>query len=233
MEKPVIGITPTVIDGPKGEEKVRYSVHRDYVDRIVEAGGVPVIVPPGTDAAAVMAMIDGWLITGGDDLDAALWGEPNHESVSLEAKNRTETERAMWAAGSELPILGICYGCQFLNVMKGGSLYQHLPEIVGDDKHRGNPVHTAAITPGTRLHAIVGDQARGASSHHQAIERVGEGLQIVGRHDDGTVEAIESTGPRWMVGVQWHPERTPVEETAKLFSAFIAAAAEYRSKRLV
>ncbi len=232
MEKPVIGVTPTVIDGPKGEKHVRYSVHRDYIDRIAEAGGVPIVIPPGTEAGSVARIIDGWLITGGDDIDASHWGEQNHPSVELESRNRTETEARLWQeADGSMPVLGICYGCQLVNVFLGGSLVQHLPDVVGDDKHRGNHVHQVPVLSGSKLAGIVGESARGASSHHQAVGTLGEGLREAARHEDGTIEAIEGTGERWLFGVQWHPERTHVAETERLFREFVRAASEFRASR--
>ncbi len=223
--KPVIGITCGTSENPRtGFRHGKFQLNREYVDRVVAAGGAPIVIPPGSDAETVAALLDGLIIPGGEDLDSGLWGEPLHPEASLEYTGRTETERRLIAAlDPRTPILGICYGCQLINVLHGGSLSQHLPDILGDDRHRGDPIHTYKIEPGSRLAGILGESARGKSWHHQAIDQLGQNIRVVARHEDGTIEGIEGTTDRWLIGVQWHPERTDVPETETLFEAFMNA----------
>lgn len=232
--KPIIGITASAMTSPRNDREFgRFYLERDYVDRVAAAGGAPVLIPPGTDAAAIAPLLDGLVIPGGGDFDAALWGEATHAEAKPEYADRTETEIALFKAlNPDTPILGICYGCQFVNIMLGGTLEQHMPDRLGHDGHRGDPVQDYLVEPGTRLARIVGDSARGKSWHHQAVDKLGKDLRVSARHEDGTVEAIESTSGRWFLGLQWHPERTDVEESVKLFDAFLDAVREAKAARV-
>ncbi|MCU0316858.1 MAG: gamma-glutamyl-gamma-aminobutyrate hydrolase family protein [Fimbriimonadaceae bacterium] len=216
-----------------GDPFGKFVLNREYVEQVVAAGGVPVLIPPGSDPIALAEILDGWLIPGGNDLDPSLWGESLHPEAELEFAKRTETELGLWRAVSpDLPVFGICYGCQFINVARGGSLEQHLPDLVGEDRHRGDPMQTYAIKTGSKLREIIGaDTASGRSWHHQAVKSLGEDLVVTATHEDGTIEALEDPGDRWIVGVQWHPERSETEDTPKLFASFIAAAAAYREAK--
>ncbi|MCA0359962.1 MAG: gamma-glutamyl-gamma-aminobutyrate hydrolase family protein [Armatimonadetes bacterium] len=233
MSKPVIAISVSAMTSPKNNRPFgRYYLERDYVDRVIAAGGAPVLIPPGTEVESIAPFIDGWVIPGGNDIDAALWGEPNHPEVENEYSGRTETERHLFGQiHPSAPILGICYGCQLMNVLHGGSLIQHLPDILGGDYHRGDPIQDYRVEPGTRLAGIVGEHAQGKSWHHQAVDRIGDGLKPVAWHEDGTIEALESTEGRWLVGLQWHPERTELPESEKLFEAFMEAVREFKISR--
>lgn len=233
--KPIIGISAATMLSPKsGDPHGRIYIERPYPDRVIAAGGVPILIPPGADFESIGPILDGLIIPGGDDLDAQLWGAENHPSVQNENPERTQTEIGLYKnLRPEVPVLGICYGCQLVNVINGGSLIQHLPDIVGEDYHRGDPVQDYKIEQNTLLAGILGDSAKGKSWHHQAVEKVGENLRVSAWHEDGTVEAIESTAGRWFVGVQWHPERTDHEDSVKLFDAFIKAVIEAKSSRMV
>ena len=233
MKKPIIGITIGSVDSPKtGEKHVKHVLNRDYVDRIVEAGAAAVLLPPGTDAAAIVPLLDGVLITGGNDIDSAAWGEPLHPEADLEDPRRAELEHEILKqADPRMPVFGICYGCQLINVHYGGSLVQHVPDVVGDDKHRGDPMQDYSVEPGSKLGMVVGASAQGRSSHHQAVKEIAPGLRVVARHADGTVEAVETDDRRWIIGVQWHPERSDNETSAKLFQSFIAAAKRYQEEK--
>lgn len=233
MSKPIIAITVGAMTSPVSKiEHARYYLERNYVDRLNAAGATAILIPPTSDVEPVVDMIDGWLIPGGDDFDSALWGEPLHPESSLESKDRTTTEQRLWSLiPNDLPVFGICYGCQFVNVSRGGSLHQHLPDLLGNNDHRGYTVQNYAVAQGSRLESVVGQLTTGKSSHHQAVNRLGEGLTVVARHDDGTVEAIEDSTGRWILGVQWHPERSEGEDSQSLFQAFVDAAKEFRSKR--
>lgn len=232
--KPVIGITCSAMKSPRsGVENGRLYLERNYVDRVAAAGGAPVLIPPGTDAESVGPILDGLVIPGGNDIDSALWSEPLHPEASLEYGARTATEMAVFGAlRPDAPVLGICYGCQLVNVMLGGSLEQHMPDRLGHDGHRTTGMQDYRVVEGTRLEAIVGPEARGDSSHHQAVARPGEGLIVSAWHEDGTVEAIESTSGRWFLGLQWHPERSDVPESDMLFEAFVRAVMEAKAARV-
>lgn len=231
--KPIIGIT---VDAEFREEDGRtkgiLSLNWNYAEVIREAGGVPLLIPPQADPSTIAFIIDGWLIPGGGDLDPSKWNEELHPEAKLIRPERPNFETKLFAEiPTELPVLGICYGCQFLNVVHGGSLHQHLPEHT-NKVHTEGPLDSYVIKPDSQTAAIMGTNPKGMSFHHQAVNRVGNGLRIVGHSDDGTVEALESVERPWMIGVQWHPERTPSDaESVALFKSFVDAAANYRVAR--
>ena len=131
-----------------------------------------------------------------------------------------------------MPVLAICRGSQVLNVARGGDLVQHLPDVVGDEKHKHTPGtfadHEVELEPGTKLAGVLGERAPVKSHHHQGLGRVGEGLRVAAHAEDGTVEAVEDPSHRFALGVLWHPE---AGEDMKLFEGLVAAAAAYRSER--
>jgi len=225
--KPRIGIASGLefkefAEGPRE----RIFVNRGYLDCILAAGGLPFVVPPLAAPCEYFDLADGWLITGGDDLPSAWWGEPTHPEVSEERPERVNFERALLETlPADMPVLGICFGSQIMNVVRGGSLHQHLPDVVGHDGHRGGTLETLTIVPGTPLAAIVGETVQGKSYHHQAVNRVGEGLTVMAHAADGTIEGVADTTDRWWMGVQWHPERTPDDAaTQALFCEFVGRA---------
>jgi putative glutamine amidotransferase len=134
---------------------------------------------------------------------------------------------------SDLPVLGICYGCQFLNVKRGGTLIQHVPDAVGHEEHSGGTMQTYSVLDASALaRSALASTIEGKSYHHQAVDLVGDGLVVSARAQDGTIEAIEDQSKAFWVGVQWHPERTPEDvATQNLFRAFIGAAAIYRGSK--
>lgn len=234
--KPIIAIT---VESRREPENVRtggkIELNWNYAQAIVDAGGLPLVVPPVADMAQVAQIADGWLIPGGDDLDPALWGEELHPKASLQDGTRYDAERRLFdALPPEAPVLGICYGCQVLNVLKGGSLDQHVPDALGHDEHSGGTMQAYAIEEDSLLAQSAGAaRMEGKSYHHQAVGRAAEGLRVVARTEDGTVEAIEATDRPWLLGVQWHPERTPDDPaTRRLFERFVAAAAAYRERKV-
>jgi gamma-glutamyl-gamma-aminobutyrate hydrolase PuuD len=234
MDRPVIGITTSC--GPDPNDRwptERLYVNRLYADCVLAAGGAPVLLTKQTPVEVALAIVDGLLIPGGDDLDAAQFGQTNHPTVTLEDPERFLYERRLLQAWPrEAPVLGICYGCQAINVVYGGDVLQHIPD-------RSALVHTDgvmqeyAVEKDSRLATILGtDRPAGRSFHHQANDNIGEGLRAVARAEDGTVEAVESLDERWLFGVQWHPERTPDDPaTRRLFESLVAAAAEFRRRR--
>ena len=186
------------------------------------------------DMQEIAELIDGWLIPGGDDIDAKQFGEENHPKVSLQDPARFEGEAALYRQiPDEMPILGICYGCQFLNVVRGGTLIQHLPDVVGHEQHTGGTVQRYEVDPTSKLAGVIGNGSiEGKSYHHQAVKDLGEHLTITSRSEDGTVEAVEATDRPWVIGVQWHPERSFEDpSTRKIFDNLIQAAQLYRESK--
>ncbi len=233
--KPVIGITVEPKFEPENvRSRGKLMLNWNYPEEVAKCGGVPLLIPPMADMAEVAQIIDGWLIPGGLDIDASNFGQDNHPEAELQDPSRYSSEAALYAAVPEdLPILGICYGCQLVNVIAGGDLIQHLPDVVDHGEHSGGTDQSYEIDPSSQLAAVIGrSEARGKSFHHQAVGKIGTGLRVSARHEDGTVEAVEGTGSRWLIGVQWHPERTPDhEESQRLFRAFIEAARAFRAAR--
>jgi gamma-glutamyl-gamma-aminobutyrate hydrolase PuuD len=226
--KPIIGVTLSSTPDPQGRpEMLRHSITRGYADCIAAAGGTPILIPPQAEPKRVLEFIDGWLIPGGDDLPGSLFGQETHPAASLEDPARIALEQAMFRlARPEMPILGICYGCQLINVLKGGALHQHLPDVLGHGEHSGGTMQSYEIEDGLTARSLGQRQVNGKSYHHQGVSQPAPGMKIVGRAADGAVEAIEDESGRWLLGVQWHPERTPDDSHCQnLFSAFVAEAA--------
>lgn len=233
--KPIIGIT---VDSKQDPDDARsggkLSLNWNYAQAVADAGGVPVLIPPTADMEAVAEIIDGWLIPGGNDIDAKNFGEENHPTVELIDPARFAGEQRLFeAVGREMPIFGICYGCQRVNVYRGGSLIQHLPDVEGREPHTGGVMQEYKISAESKVGGIVGDETiEGKSYHHQGIRDLGRGLQASALHGDGTIEAIEDPSHPWLVGLQWHPERTFDDpKTRRIFEDFVRAAAAYRQQR--
>lgn len=206
----------------------------NYVETVAAAGAVPILLPPivpdGAGAAAVaVTSIDALVLTGGPDVDPDRYGAEAGEHT-----DRPRTERDAWevallraALDADVPVLAVCRGAQLLNVACGGTLHQHLPDVAGADPVAHRPQLgtfggvAITVTPGSRLAAIVGEQVTGSCHHHQAIDRLGDGLVVTARAADGTVEGVELDGGAYAVGVQWHPEQ---DHDTRLFAALIEAA---------
>lgn len=233
--KPIIGITtPCERDPANAKTGGKISLNWNYAEEVARAGGVPLIIPPTADMDSVAPLLDGWLIPGGSDIDPREFGSKDHPAQELMDPARFEAEsRLLVAADPLMPILGICYGCQFLNVKAGGDLIVHLPDILDHDDHSGGTMQKYQVEPGSALAAVLHRPAtEGKSYHHQAVGKIGSGLRVSAHHEDGTIEALEGTGGRWLVAVQWHPERTPDSDgSRRLFQAFVAAAAAFREQR--
>jgi putative glutamine amidotransferase len=235
--RPIIGITVDATHDP-GELRTRgkLQLNWNYAQAIHDAGGTPVLIPPMSEPHDVARILDGWVIPGGNDIDAKNFGEENHPSVELIDPTRFNGERSLYKAiDPAMPILGICYGCQFLNVVRGGSLCQHLPDVVGTFEHTGGATQLYVVDDESKLASVAGvTEVEGKSYHHQAIKEVGAGLRVVAKAEDETIEAIEATDRPWLIGVQWHPERTLEDDaTRRLFRGFVDAARAFaQQKRL-
>jgi gamma-glutamyl-gamma-aminobutyrate hydrolase PuuD len=233
--RPAIGITVSF----DTTRKDFFSLRRDYVRAVGQSGGLPVLLAPGNpeDAGELLGRVDGLLLTGGTDVDPALYGEPAHPSVTPVFRERDEFEIALCqeALRQDLPLLAICRGHQVLNVARGGTLIQDIPsEVEGSGNHdpereRWEPAHDVRVEPGTRLHLILGrERVEVNSFHHQAVDTLGERLVASAWSTaDGVVEGIEAADRRFAIGVQWHPEafwnRTPGFHS--LFEALVGAGA--------
>jgi putative glutamine amidotransferase len=208
MAHPLIGVTCSSGDGVTQPVA---TVGQRYLDGIVAAGGLPVVLPSldAGRAAEAVAAVDGLLLTGGGDVDPARYGAVPEPECGPPDTARDAWELALVAEArrADIPILGICRGAQVLAVATGGTLVQHLPGRQHDDLERAaGEVHQVAVEPDTLLHGIVGVGAvRANTLHHQAVRSVGPGLIVSGRTDDGVIEAIEAPGEA-ILGVQWHPE---------------------------
>jgi len=208
-------------------------VFPSYVEATIRAGGTPVILPPLTrreDLAVLLKRLDGLILTGGPDLPPDWYGQEPHPSTKLADPRRLEGDRllAEAALASSLPILAICMGCQLLNVALGGDLIQDIPtQVEGALPHAPKETfHPVRIEADSRLAGIVGgEELEVNSSHHQAIGRPGKGLRVVARAPDGVIEAVEGKEKRFLLAVQWHPERLSGREAhLSLFRALVRAA---------
>jgi putative glutamine amidotransferase len=222
--KPLIGISTYLERTRFGFWDVEAAVlHRGYLDCVVRAGGNPVMLPPvGTWTAETIGFLDGLVLAGGADLDPATYGAEPHPLTGEPRRDRDDAEFALAEAALklDLPVLGVCRGMQVLNVALGGTLHQH---VEGHNEAPGVFGHTdIAVVPGTQLHAILGDRTNVQCHHHQALDRVADGLRVTASAPDGTIEAVELDGARFVVGVQSHPEQDI--EDLRLFEALVAAA---------
>ena len=200
-----------------------------YLRAIDAAGGMPVVLPPLGDADALLERLDGVCLSGGPDLDPDAYGAPDrHAELGPTEPGLDAFELALARAADErgLPLLGICRGAQTLNVARGGTLHQHLP---GHRQTEAGSIttHAVQITPGTHLAQLCGAGGLAVNSfHHQAVDVLGHGLRAVARADDGTIEAIEGPGSRFVIGVQWHAEGLIAQDCQRaLFDALVSAAA--------
>jgi putative glutamine amidotransferase len=240
---PLIGITTYVARAAWGAwERPAAVLPESYYELVASAGARPLLLPPLRTAAAgprfgaaeVIAALDGLVLTGGGDVDPAAYGQQAEAAVAGVNPVRDESERALLAAalGAHLPVLAVCRGCQILNVELGGTLHQHLPDVVGHDDHRRGPsvFDEVAVTtsPGTLTTEVFGAATTVLCSHHQAIDDLGAGLVPTARTADGVIEAVEREGDDFVLAVQWHPEEAGDQRP---FAALVGAARDYRAHR--
>jgi putative glutamine amidotransferase len=213
VSKPVLGLTAGYSDGRRG----LFVLREEYFRSVERSGGVPVVLAPCSPAEARTAMrrLDGLILTGGGDVDPALYGQVPHPRLGKVDRARDLFEVALVheALADDVPVLGVCRGLQLLNVATGGTLHQDIPAELGTSlDHRPKVArfevaHTVEIVAGSLLHRIVKRESMDVNSlHHQAVDRAGDGLVVTARAGDGVVEALEMPSRTFVLGVQWHPE---------------------------
>jgi putative glutamine amidotransferase len=238
-DRPVIGLTTYLQQAQTGVWDVRASfLPAIYLEGVNLAGGIASLLPPQPVdreiASRILDGLDGLIITGGRDVGPESYGQQPHpatdESVA-ENRLRDALECALVEGAIErgLPLLGICRGAQVINVALGGTLHQHLPDVIGHDHHqKGNAVFSTSsvrTVPGTRLASVIGESSDAQCYHHQAIDKLGAGLIVSAQDDDGVIEGVEIPGDNFVLAVQWHPEERL--DDLRLFAAVVEAAAVY------
>lgn len=238
--RPVIGLTTYLEQAKQGVWDVRAAFLPEvYVDSVTASGGIVVLLPPQPDpdatAGAVLDGLDGLILTGGIDVQPELYGAERHPLTDPARPDRDAWELALFRGAEErrMPVLAICRGLQLVNVARGGTLHQHLPEAFGTERFRAGggvfAVNEVVVDAGSRLAGLVGAGALEVHSyHHQGVDRLGDGLVATARTDDGLVQAFESDGDGYVVGVQWHPEQN--QEDRRLFAGLVAEASVFASR---
>ncbi|MGA7147512.1 MAG: gamma-glutamyl-gamma-aminobutyrate hydrolase family protein [Microbacterium sp.] len=237
--RPVIGLTTYLEQAKQGVWDVRAAfLPHQYFDAVIASGGVAVLLPPqpAPDAAtAVLNGLDGLILTGGLDVQPELYGAERHTLTDPARPDRDEWEMALFRGAEErrMPVLAICRGLQLVNVARGGTLHQHLPEALGTERYRIGggvfAINEVQVESGSRLAGLIGDGTLDVHSyHHQGVDRLGDGLVATAWADDGLVQAIESAGDGYLVGVQWHPEENA--EDRRLFAGLVAEASVYANR---
>ena len=247
--RPLIGVTTSEIRAAERTEpsyrgdppQAEMALGMKYARAIELAGGAPVVIPPLGDEAtdALMEGLTAVCVSGGPDIDPVGYGQEPHPELGPTEVDLDEFEIrvARIADRRRMPVLGICRGMQALNVARGGTLHQHLPDLPGPKlEHRQTvageePTHAIDVTPESRVAALLGrESARVNSFHHQAVDRLGAGLEPVAWSPDRVVEAIEAPSGDFVVGVQWHAEcLVERPEQLRLFEGFVEAARHYGS----
>jgi putative glutamine amidotransferase len=236
-DQPVIGISAYSQPARWGTwELPAVLLPRRYADMVAAAGGLPVLLPPMRSVERALPRLDGLILSGGGDVDPATYGAPRDAATgpANHARDDAELTLARQALDAGLPLLGICRGLQVINIARGGTLIQHLPDLTGDDSHSPDPggygTHKVSVAPGSQLAGILGrTEAAVPTHHHQAVERLGTGLVATAWTDDGVIEAAEfettafQSGRPFAIAVQWHPE---AGDDLSLFTALIEAASQ-------
>jgi putative glutamine amidotransferase len=233
MKQPVIGLTSYLEPAKWGAWDLPAAlIPWNYVSKLQSAGASVVILPPDANNHEAIARLDGLVMAGGADIEPAHYGAAHQEGTDKPRTERDASELGLYRAAREanLPVFGICRGLQIMAVAHGGSLHQHLPDVVGNTLHRDAPGtfndHGATFTPGSLIADLVGaTEITVNSSHHQAVDSPGD-LTVTGYAEDGTIEVCEDPSAEFVLGVQWHPEFSNNEKISEnLFQAFVKACA--------
>lgn len=232
--KPIIGVVSSYKVTDTWNQVFSYE---EYLTSVREFGGIPLLIPTGAGEEELDTLLDlcvGLLLTGGNDVQPALYGEVVLNDTVKPAAQRDDTEWKLCdrVLERDMPVLAICRGMQFLNVYFGGTLYQDIPAQVDTqvkhsmDKPYIRHCHNCLVEPGTPLHDLLGRDSIGVNSHHhQSVKDLAPGFEIMGRCEDGIIEAMWRPEARFLWCVQWHPERIwPMDPNqGKIWEAFIAA----------
>ncbi len=240
MARPTIGIcTPLEQARWAAWDQPAFLLPRSYVDAVQRAGAMALLLAPDPalveDPDEILDLLDGVMLAGGADLEPRLYGAEPHEQTigSVPERDAFEVALVRRALERDLPLLGICRGMQVMNVARGGTLHQHLPDVIGHEQHRlvqgsfDGADHDVRLTPGSLAARAVGEELHATKSHHhQGVDRLGDGLTVTGWATlDELPEALEAQGNRFALGVQWHPE---ADERSRLIAALVE---EARSRR--
>jgi putative glutamine amidotransferase len=243
MSRPVIGITPTLVQARWSHwDRVATLLPHEYIRAVQRAGGLAVLIPADAELErnpdGILDVIDGLVLSGGNDIDPTVYGaEPHPETgIPVPERDRMELALARRAVERDLPVLGICRGMQLLNVAFGGTLLQHLPDEVGHGEHRLNAgtfdgsEHDVRLEPGSLAARAAGEELHETKSHHhQGVATVASEFKVTGRSVlDDLPEALEAPERTFVLGVQWHPE---ADETSRVIETFVARARAYRNGR--
>jgi putative glutamine amidotransferase len=239
--RPIVAVTTSEIrrpedcgHAPEGEPpRLELALATLYPEAIERAGGVPLIVPPlrPETLGPLLDRVDALCLTGGPDVQPSAYGAVPHEALGPTEPRIDAVELALVRGADQrgLPILGICRGMQLLNVARGGTLHQHLPDVVGErlchrqEEHTSIPTHVVTTAPRSTIRSVLGSAPIAVNSfHHQAVCDLGRDLVATAWAPDGTVEAVEEPGPRLVMGVQWHAEGMRVH--TPLFELLVDAA---------
>jgi putative glutamine amidotransferase len=231
--RPLIGIT-SVYEPAKEKKPAETTVTFAYVAAVAENGGAPVVLPTIDDDQVLqkyLAVLDGLVLIGGDDIPPEAYGEQPHETVVPLEKHRYDFERKLIARwlDSGKPVLGVCLGMQFTNVVAGGTMIQDIPSEIGT-KVNHKTYHRVLIEPGSLLERLLKSrEASVFSSHHQAVDDLGRNLRVIAHSEDGVVEALERTDGKFGLFVQWHPEAmTDLAHRNAIYGALVHACVQSR-----
>jgi putative glutamine amidotransferase len=237
MRRPLIGMTAYAQQIQFGSNDLMSGMlPMTYVKAVHAMGGRAVLITPDDPGTDVIDSLDGIVFSGGGDIDPAYWGADPHPDTDVDEVRDTSEIMLMKAAlDANLPVLGVCRGMQVMAVAAGGSLHQHLPDLIGHDRHRASsgtdPLaadasafgrHDVVIRPGSRAHALLGSRVTVNSFHHQAVDDPGSLTAVGWCPEDRVIELVEDESKTFALGVQWHPERTA---DLRVFGALIEAAA--------